>query len=342
MSLEKSQFRTLLVHRIAMNAQILILIVMDGLGVSTRLSKIQRIETASHLRNFLLSITLSHMKSEFHKTTFLARIRTSLPDLHRAERKLGTFLLDFPGDLASYDAQELARLSGVSKATVSRFVRRIGFDSYESARRAAREERQNGSRHFLAHAEDKPAETQIATSMQEELQNIAWTFERIDVADLDALAQSIVSARKVWLAGYRISRSIADYVYWQLVKVVPDATVIPQAGESLGEHFAAMRPDDLVIWIALRRRMANTDDALAELQSLGIRTALITDEGSAVDDRVCWHFRCRIETSSPQFNHASVLSLCHQIVTRATVQAGLEGRTRLRQIDEINERLKEV
>lgn len=77
---------------------------------------------------------------------FLARIRAQLPDLHRAEYKLGCFLLDFPGDLASYDAQELARLCGVSKATVSRFVRRLGFENYDAARRAAREERQQATR----------------------------------------------------------------------------------------------------------------------------------------------------------------------------------------------------
>jgi DNA-binding MurR/RpiR family transcriptional regulator len=124
--------------------------------------------------------------------------------------------------------------------------------------------------------------------------------------------------------------------------VVPYETIIPQAGESLGEHFAAMQPNDLVIWIALRRRMANTDHALDELQKLGAQVALITDEGSQLDNRVQWHFRCRIETSSPQFNHASVTSLCHQIVTRATLRAGLAARTRLRRIDEINERLKEV
>jgi DNA-binding MurR/RpiR family transcriptional regulator len=293
-------------------------------------------------RHVLLN-QIADMEPEFHGgMTFLSRIRASFPDLHRAERKLGAFLLDFPGDLASYDAQELARLSGVSKATVSRFVRRIGFESYESARRAAREERQNGSRHFLAHAENVPQESQLAISMQEEVQNIAWTFEHIDAADLDVLADAIVNTRKVWLAGYRISRSFAEYVYWQLVKVVPDATIIPQAGESLGEHFAAMQPNDLVIWIALRRRMANTDHALDELQKLGAQVALITDEGSQLDNRVQWHFRCRIETSSPQFNHASVTSLCHQIVTRATLRAGLAARTRLRRIDEINERLKEV
>jgi len=283
------------------------------------------------------------MESEIHEDTpFLSRIRSSLPELHRAERKLGTFLLNFPGDLASYDAQELARLSGVSKATVSRFVRRIGFESYERARRAAREEQQNGSRHFLAHAESVPKERQIATSMQEEFQNVAWTFDQIDAADLDALADAIIGARKIWLAGYRISHSFAEYIYWQLVKVVPDVTIIPRAGESLGEHFAAMQSNDLVIWIALRRRMANTNPAIDELSSLGITTALITDEGSEFDDRTRWHFRCRTQTSSPQFNHASIISLSHQIVTRATLRAGLKARTRLRQIDELNERLGEV
>lgn len=283
------------------------------------------------------------MKSEFqNEQPFLKRVKTALPTLHRAERKLGAFLLDFPGDLASYDAQELARLSGVSKSTVSRFVRRLGFETYEAARRAAREERQKGSRHFLAHAESIPPEQQLATSLQEELENVSRTFERIETAELDQLATAVVSARKVWIAGYRISHSFASYVYWQLVKVVPDASLIPQAGESLGEHFAAMQADDVVIWIALRQRMGNTDPALAHLAQQGITTALISDDGTEPDTRVNWHFRCRIETSSPQFNHASVMSLCHQIVTRATLTAGLEGRTRLRRIDQFNTDLGEV
>lgn len=283
------------------------------------------------------------MKSEFHSDlSFLSRVKQALPQLHRAERKLGMFLLDFPGDLASYDAQELARLSGVSKSTVSRFVRRLGFENYESARRAAREERQKGSRRFLAHAESVPPEQQLATSLQEELENVSRTFERINVSELDSLAKSVVSSRKVWIAGYRISHSFASYVYWQLVKVVPDAMLIPQAGESLGEHFAAMQPNDLVIWIALRQRMGNTEPALSQLARLEIPTALISDDGIEHDARSRWHFRCRIETSSPQFNHASVASLCHQIVTRATLRAGLDGRTRLRRIDEFNKELGEV
>lgn len=283
------------------------------------------------------------MKLQFHNDEpFLVRIKTSMPELHRAERQLGRFLLDFPGEVAAYDAQELARLSGVSKATVSRFVRRLGFDNYESARRAVRAESQTGSRYYIAHAERVPPERQLATSLEEERENIAQTFDRLDTTQIDALAAAIVRSRKVWVAGYRISHSFAQYIYWQLVKVVPDAAVIPKAGESLGEHLAAMTPNDLVIWVALRQRMANTDAALEALRDLKIPTALIGDDGNETDTRVQWHFRCRIETSSPQFNHAAVLSLCHQIVTRATFAADVDSRARLRKIDELNARLGEV
>lgn len=103
-----------------------------------------------------------------------------------------------------------------------------------------------------------------------------------------------------------------------------------------------MTSEDLVILVALRRKAANTESLIMECQRQGVVTALITDEGHQPDHRARWHFRCRIETSSPQFNHAAVMSLCHQIVTRTTVKAAGDARHRLRLIDEANERLGEV
>src|SRR6478736_10073993 len=90
--------------------------------------------------------------------SFLARAREALDSLHPAERRLGEFVCDFPGELASYSAQELAALAHVSKATVSRFVQRLGYDNYEEARRHARADKQTGSRLFLATATDSGGE----------------------------------------------------------------------------------------------------------------------------------------------------------------------------------------
>ena len=284
------------------------------------------------------------MKSEFHnddRAGFISRIHERLPDMHRAERRLGEFLLDFPGELASYDAQELARLSGVSKSTVSRFVRRIGFASYDQARRVAREESRTGSRLFLSRAEDTPATSQLDQALLEERENVARTFVRIPESEIEALAAGLLVANKVWIIGYRISQSFATYLYWQLIKLVPDIAVVPKGGESLGEHVASVGSNDLVIYFALRRRMAGTEAALSEISATGARIALISDEGMAPGIALRWHFSCRTETRSPQFNHAAVLSLCHWIVVQAIVQAGARGRQRLRLIDELNERLGE-
>lgn len=285
----------------------------------------------------------ARMKSQFQNPAedqpFLARVREALPDLSPAERRLAEFLLDFPGELAAYDAQELARLCSVSKATVSRFIRRIGFDGYDQARKAVRDERQTGSRLFFAHAAPEANADALALDMREEKGNLDWTFSNLSAADLDAVADAIIAARKVWIIGHRISYSFGLYLYWQLTKIVADVVVGPQGGESLGEYVGRMQADDLVIAITLRRRIAGTSRLLDAMAGTGASLALISDEGMARHRAARWHFHCRTHTEGPQFNHAAVLALCHQIVVRATLRSGREGRDRLRRVDEMNEQL---
>ena len=93
--------------------------------------------------------------------------------------------------------------------------------------------------------------------------------------EIDALAVDLLAANKVWIIGYRISQSFATYLYWQLIKLVPDIAVVPNGGESLGEHVASVASNDLVIYFALRRRMAGTEAALSEISATGARIALI-------------------------------------------------------------------
>ncbi|TYC52286.1 MurR/RpiR family transcriptional regulator [Rhodobacterales bacterium] len=283
------------------------------------------------------------MKSEFQNQVsdepFLSRVQRVLPYLSPAERRLGEFLLDFPGELGSYDAQELARLCDVSKATVSRFVRRIGFESYDKAKKAVRDERDTGSRVFFAHAEPEANAAALALDMREEKENLDWTFSKLSAADLDALALAAISTRKVWITGQRISHSFAHYLYWQLTKIVSEVAVFPQGGETLGEHVAHIAEGDLVIAIMLRRRMAGTRRLLDAVLVRGAQLALISDESMPRYQGARWHFHCRTHSDGPQFNHAAVLALCHQIVVRATLKSGREGRERLRAVDAVNEKL---
>jgi len=65
--------------------------------------------------------------------------------LPAGERKIADILLEYQGELAAYSATELAARAGVSKATATRLVRRLGFDDYLQMRQQAREAKRVGS-----------------------------------------------------------------------------------------------------------------------------------------------------------------------------------------------------
>jgi len=276
------------------------------------------------------------------KGSFLGRVRESLADLHPAERRVGEFLCDFPGELASYNAQELATLANVSKATVSRFVRRLGFENYEQARRLAREESQTGSRLFLSHPSKHEDTEWLAADIAQGKENLERTLGRIGESHLDEFVRRLLSARKVWVIGFRSSFAFATYLQWQLTQVIENIVAIPRGGETLGEHLSGVTEKDCVVVFALRRRLVGIDAMMDVIVKTGSDVAYVTDEGAEMRHDVGWHFRCQTSSPGPLFNHISVMALCHQIVTRAIVCAGSDGRNRLRHIESLNERLDEL
>jgi DNA-binding MurR/RpiR family transcriptional regulator len=290
------------------------------------------------------------MKLKFHESvmieqtreSFLGRVRDALPKLHPAERRLGEFLCDFPGELASYDAQELAKLANVSKSTVSRFVRRLGFESYEHARMLAREERQTGSRLFLSHVGDRQNVDCLDAEIAQSKENLDWIFRRISNSEIQQVAQALLNAGKVWVIGFRSSHAFAVYLQWQLTQVIENSVAIPGGGETMAEHIASIAENDCVVFFALRRRLTGTDDIVDAIIRTKAHIAFITDEGAELRQDVSWHLRCQTLSTGPLFNHVSVMALCHQIVTRSIELASSDGRARLRRIEVLNESLGEL
>ncbi|WP_081193343.1 MurR/RpiR family transcriptional regulator [Halomonas sp. BC1] len=274
--------------------------------------------------------------------SFLARVRHALPSLHPAERRLGEFVCDFPGELASYNAQELARFAKVSKATVSRFVRRLGYDNYEAARRHAREEQTTGSRLFLPAQRLGQSESWLAQGLTFSKDNLDRTFAAITQTDIDAVAHAWLAARKIWVVGYRASRPLADYLRWQLLQVTGDIAATPGPGETLGEHLADIGPEDSVIVLGLRRRVATTEQLLSSARECGASLVYITDEGTEPHPSATWHFRCHTHASGPLFNHTAVMTLCHLLIMRTIELAGDASRQRLSRIETLNDRFEEL
>lgn len=273
--------------------------------------------------------------------TFLARVRLGLATFRPMERRLAEFVIDFPGELASYAASELAALAGVSNATVSRFIRRLGYQDYEEARRHAREEREVGSPLYLA-SRDAVANAGPDRHLAASEQNLRRTLARLDAAQVDGIARALLAARKVWVVGYRSSRSFATYLRWQLFQVKEDIEVVPHAGDTLGQYVASIARQDVVVAFGLRRRVAGLRETLSLMAESCARILYVTDEQLARHPDVTWHIHCRCHAESALDDHVAVIAVCHLLASRTFELAGAAQRARLASIEASHGRLREL
>jgi DNA-binding MurR/RpiR family transcriptional regulator len=244
--------------------------------------------------------------------------------------------------MASYSASELAALAGVSNATVTRFVRRLGYESFEDARRHAREDRATGSRLYLAHAGGDAPREHVAPLVEADIANLRQTFAGVAEDEVDSLAQAMLTARKVWVIGFRAGHPLALYLQWQLTQVIENIVAIPGGGQTMGEHLASLGPEDVAVVFGLRRRVAQNAALLDAILHAGARLAYVTDEGVARLDGAAWHFRCQTHSVGPLFSHVAVMGLCNVLANRTIDAAGAQGRARLKRIERANDGLGEL
>ncbi|AJE48817.1 MurR/RpiR family transcriptional regulator [Celeribacter indicus] len=273
---------------------------------------------------------------------FTNRLNEKLETLHPAEKRLGLFLRDFPGELASYSVAELADLAEVSKATVSRFIRRLGYASYEEARHQVRAERETGSRFYLSSREQGEGPRSMSKHFNQGIRNLERTFAGLDEQTLTDMTAAFFGARKIWVLGFRASRPLAAYLTWQLLQVFENITDIPGQGETLGEHLISLDPGDLVVMFGLRRRVAIQEKITRAVAAKGATLLYITDEGAPDEPAARWQVRCHTATAGSLFNHVAVMAVCHLIADRLIEASGREGLSRLRGIESLNTSFAEL
>lgn len=270
-----------------------------------------------------------------------------MESLPPSERRLAAFLLDFPGDLASYNASELAALVKVSNATVTRLTQRLGYANYEAARRHARQESSKGSPLFVAHGAEWGADMApgdfVAQHVQLAQENLAATFAQIDAQMLDAIAQAMCRARQVTCLGYRNNRHFAGYLRWQIAQLLPDTQVIPGAGETLAEYAVDMQPGQLLVVFALRRASHNTTAFARAASRAGAQVVYVTDQlSSTAEVQAQWVLRCHSAAPGPLDNHVAAIMLCDLLATRVMHHAGAKSRKRLFQVEAAHEAFSEI
>lgn len=282
-----------------------------------------------------------------------ARIRDRYGDLSRMERQLADVILACPGELSGYSATELAGRAGVSKMTVSRLVRRLGYAGFEEARLAARHGGDWGSPLFLLPPGGPPsaeggmppaaALPPLEAHFQRSAEALAATARQTDPALLAQAARALADARRIWVCGARNSAFLAGYARWQFIQVRGEVHHLAAVGETMAETLADLGPGDLLVLVGIRRRPPAIVRLLHAVRERGIPTLLIADSHSALEGPAPpLTFRCETRSLAALDTHVAAMAVIHALAAELIPLTGEAGRARIRAIEDLHDQLGEL
>ncbi|MGY5958319.1 MurR/RpiR family transcriptional regulator [Kosakonia sp. BK9b] len=270
------------------------------------------------------------------------RLRACYDQLSPQEQRVASFIIDHFDDLVSYNSAELARLSGVSKATVSRLFKRLGYDRFKVMRDELRTLRQSG----MPLTENRDAvqgNTLLARHYKQEMANLTQWVNALDSGQFIAVIDALAQAKRIVIIGLRNSAPVALHLRQQLLQSRGQVLIVPQPGQTLAEELVDITPADMVVVVAFRRRPRVVRPLLEALHKQGVPLLVISEPQATAIKALCrWHISLPLDSVSAFDSYSSAMSLVNLLANALLHTTLTEGRQRIHHIAALYNELDEL
>ncbi|QJQ95539.1 MULTISPECIES: MurR/RpiR family transcriptional regulator [Halomonadaceae] len=271
------------------------------------------------------------------------RITAQYAELSAQEQRVATFILDHFDDLAVYSAADLSRLTGVSKSTVSRLFKRLGFDSFRSVKEHARQLRSLGMP-LVTNANAMGVDSEpFKRHFKREQENLQRCLMGIETHTFEAIVHALDSARQIIVVGLRNGYPLAMHCRQQLIQARERVRLAPEPNQSLAEELVGLGEEDLVVLFGFRRRPRIFETLMEMLGTMPCRVLLIADATAAeFDKQVDWRLECSLDSVSAFNSYASAMSLISLLANGLLHYRLAQGRSRIDAVSDLYQQLGEL
>jgi DNA-binding MurR/RpiR family transcriptional regulator len=270
------------------------------------------------------------------------RLKSQYSTLSPQEQRVADFIFDHFDDLISYNSAELARLSGVSKATVSRLFKRLGYDKYREMREELRTLRQSGMP-LTDNRDAVQGNTLLARHYKQEMANLTRWASELDADQFSGAIAGLAKARRILIIGLRNSWPAALHLRQQLLQTRGQVQLLPQPGQTLSEELVDAVPDDLVVMVAFRRRPRIVRPLLEQLQKAQVPVLLICEpQAQSLFPLARWRLCAPLDSVSAYDSYACANSLINLLANALLHEMLNSGRQRIHQIADLYQKLDEL
>jgi RpiR family transcriptional regulator, carbohydrate utilization regulator len=211
----------------------------------------------------------------------LSVISDALPKLKGSAQKVAQFMLDAPQETINLTITELGSRAGVSEASISRFVRSLGYEGFHALKIRLAED--IVSPMLIAHEdmlpEDAPA-TAVQKAMTAGLRSLEDTTRILEMPILEAAIKALCNARQIELFASGNSIPVAMDFNFRLTKIGLRSRF--SVDPTMQEMYASLTcPEDVAVGISHTGSSIDTVYALELAKQRGARTVCITNHSDS-------------------------------------------------------------
>lgn len=251
----------------------------------------------------------------------IKQIFAKTDSLNGAQKRLGHYLQNDSSALLLSNVRDLAQAVGVSKSTVVRFAKSMGYKGFPEFKREIQKE-MRGKLRAAARMEETFAELGddeniFAKLIKRDIQLLQETLQAASFPDFHKAVEIIWRAQKVFIIGLNASMALAYLLHFRLVRVKKDTRwIFLTGGTSLLEQLAFMNPSDVLIAIDFLQVPREVQAALQHAKKVSAPILGITDFPSSAIAKaadVCLYAKRGLHTTvnslTPAFSLVNALAI---------------------------------
>ncbi|MBR1285883.1 MurR/RpiR family transcriptional regulator [Bradyrhizobium sp. AUGA SZCCT0177] len=183
------------------------------------------------------------------KPSPLNELCSALPSLPARLQQVGRFVAANDYDATTRSMRDLASEAGADPAAFTRLAKALGYSGWDGLRAALTEARRPESPSpFSGRAKGRrPGPNSDVSLIADKLEAEAAGLARIDIGSIAGAARALHTAQRIWIAGFRSCRSVAELLNYQLRLFRPHEVQLVGGSGPEDLDLGAFRKGDAVV-----------------------------------------------------------------------------------------------
>jgi DNA-binding MurR/RpiR family transcriptional regulator len=282
-------------------------------------------------------MTQPQSKSSFPKSSPLGELCSALPSLPMRLREVGRFVAANDYDATTRSMRELAATAGADPASFTRLAQALGYSGWDGLRAALTEARRPAqSSPFSVRTKGRrQGPNSEIMLVADKLKAEAAGLARISPDTVASSARTLQAAQRIWIAGFRSCRSVAELLNYQLRLFRPDTVQLVGGSGPEDLDLGAFRAGDAVIVIGFAPYSTPSVLSARAARRSGAALIAITDTVTAPMAEGADHLLLFEAAASPGFfpSLTGAIAIAQSLAAVTFVLGGAGAKRRLEETE---------